>query len=457
MRNTVRGKIAKRVVRSLILTIVALSVVNLIYMSRHVLDAQEEEILIQTELCAEKINNWILNMSETVETVAAVEAHTGIFDEKTSKDIMDQLVNDNSELILAYVGTEDRQMAMSGGKKFPAGVDVRERVWYKAAKETGDTVVINPYVSATRTTLMLMTVAAPIYIDDEFVGACGVDASIDTIVEYLENATAKEGSYAFLIDSEGNIVGHPNNDYNPKVGHKTNAVSVMPDIKPLLKNPGSGIVTATDYLGNKMIYATEEVGNTGWIIGVAYPRGEYIAYVNRGIAICLFVAVFCLFFAAADVTTAIKRILLPLESVNPVMEKILKGDFTKIITFSKEEDEIGQLQNKMAEMVRQLSDIVNEQKYVLGEMAEGNLMVEDMDEFPGEMNEIAVSVNSIKSTFNDIISDIQFSAINLESYAMGINETEDIEEMKAIFGELAAEADALMEKTSKFKTTMKPD
>ena len=96
--------------------------------------------------------------------------------------------------------------------------------------------------------------------------------------------------------------------------------------------------------------------------------------------------------------------------------------------------------------------MVKKQKYVLGEMEKGNLVVENIEEFPGELNEIANSVNSIKETFNDIISDIQFSAINLQSFAMGINETSDLEEMRLVFEELSAEANILMEKTSRFIT-----
>ena len=85
-------------------------------------------------------------------------------------------------------------------------------------------------------------------------------------------------------------------------------------------------------------------------------------------------------------------------------------------------------------------------------MEKGNLAVEDIDDLPGELNEIATSVNSIKNTFNDIISYIQFSAINLQSFAMGINETSDLEEMRSVFEELSVEANALMDKTSKFIT-----
>ena len=130
----------------------------------------------------------------------------------------------------------------------------------------------------------------------------------------------------------------------------------------------------------------------------------------------------------------------------------MEGDFTTKLNFATANDEIGDLQNKLAVTLESLSKVIQEQKYVLSEMEKGNLVVENIDDFPGELNEIATSVNSIKESFNDIISDIQFSAINLQSFAMGINESSNLEEMRSVFEELSAEANALMEKTSKFTT-----
>ena len=96
--------------------------------------------------------------------------------------------------------------------------------------------------------------------------------------------------------------------------------------------------------------------------------------------------------------------------------------------------------------------MISQQKSMILEMEKGNLTVDDIPEFPGDLKDTSIALNSIKETFNDIISDIQFSAINLQSFAMGINETSDIEEMRAVFEELSAEANILMEKTNRFKT-----
>ncbi|MBO6284668.1 MAG: HAMP domain-containing protein [Pseudobutyrivibrio sp.] len=166
----------------------------------------------------------------------------------------------------------------------------------------------------------------------------------------------------------------------------------------------------------------------------------------------MIVALVCIVLALGDITVTIRNVLKPLDKINPAMDKIMEGDFTTKLNFATANDEIGDMQNKLAVTLESLSKVIQEQKYVLSEMEKGNLVVENIEDFPGELNEIATSVNSIKESFNDIISDIQFSAINLQSFAMGINESSDLEEMRSVFEELSAEANALMEKTSKFKT-----
>ena len=211
-------------------------------------------------------------------------------------------------------------------------------------------------------------------------------------------------------------------------------------------------ITAKDYTGTDMVYSVTKLHDSGWTVAVAYPEKAFLSHIDRGIRISIIVAIICALLAVGDITYTIRKVLKPLDKINPAMDRIMEGDFSTPIDFAMADDEIGDLQNKLAMSLAELSDIIHIQQHVLAEMEQGNLAVADMDEFPGEMNDISMSVNSIKAKFNDMISDIQFSAINLQSFAMEINETDDIEEIKAIFEELSAEANALMEKTSRFTT-----
>ena len=332
---------------------------------------------------------------------------------------------------------------MARGVDFAPGVDPRTRGWYQTAAKYGHTVVIDPYASATRPDVMMVTVATPVYWGTTMVGVVAVDADIDSVQQFVSTIDFEEGSYAFLLDSQNNIIVHPNTDYNPTADGIISAVDVMPELKSLLDAKGE-IVVAKDYTGTRMVYSVVKLEDSSWTVVVAYPEKAFLAVIDRGIRISLFVAIVCILLAIGDMAYTIRKVLKPLDKINPAMDKIMAGDFTTKIDFASADDEIGDLQNTL--------DIIHKQKYVLSEMEKGNLTVEDIDELPGELNEISQSVNSIKDTLNDMISDIQFSAINLQSFAMGINETSDLEEMRSVFEELSAEANALMDKTSRFIT-----
>ncbi len=450
--KSIRRKLTRRIVVALVITISALSIVNLLYMARRVTEEQYKELELATKLCSNQIDSWIGDMksitNDTADSLSALET----IDKETVETLINKIAYIHGDLYFVYLGTEEGDIYMARGMKQAAGYDPRKRNWYMQAKAAGHTIVTDPYISAARPDVMLATVATPVYFGTTMVGVVAVDTDIATINSYVESIDFKNGAYGFLIDSAGNVAAHENVDFLPTVEKSYSAKEVMPEVCDIIKRPGSEMVNAKDYNGERMVYYTERLKESKWVMGVAYPVSEIMAIIDRGIQICVLIAIICILVAAADMTAAIRKILLPIDRINPAMDKLMEGDFSAQIDITKEEDELGALQNRMKEYIEFMSELIDRQKYVLGEMEKGNLIVEDMSDYPGELNEISKSVNSIKEKFNDIISDIQFSAINLQSFAMGVNADSDYEEMKAVFEELSAEANILMEKTSKFKT-----
>ncbi|MBQ7147729.1 MAG: methyl-accepting chemotaxis protein [Pseudobutyrivibrio sp.] len=451
-KNSIIRKVVGRVIKALLVTVLALSVVNLIFMSRQLMKEVKTEVELVTVVSADKVDGWTSGLECITQDIA--DSLTGIesIDETTVKHILNEYAKHHDELYFLYVATEEGNMYMARGVQYAAGVDPRERAWYKAVKAAGHTIVTDPYMSATRKDVMLVTAATPIYFGTRMVGIVGVDADVHTINEYIEGLEFRDGAYGFLIDTQGNIIAHKNSEFLPTSEKVTNVSEAIPELVDIVQKPGSKLVKAKDYRGEEMLYSTTRLEDSKWTVGLAYPSKAVYKTLDRGIRICLFTALVCILFAAGDIRAAIKRMLKPIEKINPVLDGVIRGDFSVDLELTKEQDELGLLQQKLVLIIRRLGEIISEQKHVLGEMENGNLIVEDIETLPGELNEISMSVNSIKAAFNDIISDIQFSAINLQSYAMGINETTDLEEMKMIFEELSAEANALMDKTSRFIT-----
>lgn len=452
-KSTVRARVAKHVVIALLISIILVSAVNMIYMVRRISKGQERELSMTTELCASKVDAWTNELRGITVDLADTFRAQGGLEEKPVKAILNQIAATHPDFIFLYVATEQGNMYMARGVNYATGVDPRQRTWYQQAKDARKTIMTDPYISATRPDLMLATAATPIYINGELVGVVGVDADVSTINEYINSMDFDNGSYGFLLDSQNNIVAHNYIDYQPTVQKVFNATEVMPELQEILETqPQEGLVEGVDYKKDNVVYSVAKLSLCDWKIGIAYSQRLLYKTLDRGIRISLFIAILCIFLAAGDMTFSIKRILKPIEKINPAIDRILAGDFSTSLNISKKQDELGEVQDKLSAMISMLSKMVEDQKHIILEMEKGNLTVEDMPELPGDMKEVSQAVNSIKETFNDIISDIQFSAINLQSFAMGINETSDLEEMRMVFEELSAEANILMEKTSRFIT-----
>lgn len=115
--------------------------------------------------------------------------------------------------------------------------------------------------------------------------------------------------------------------------------------------------------------------------------------------------------AAAFIARSISR---PIIRVKNVLSGMADGDLSKHIEKTGRKDELGILQNSAASLTNTLSQILGEAAYILESMAAYDLTAADMKEYPGEFNNLAVSINSIKSILKNMIINIQTSSVNVE-------------------------------------------
>ena len=451
-RKTIVNRISNRVALALIISITFLTIFDVIYMGKSIMNEQMTELDLATRLISDQVDDFTADMMTVTEDMASSLTALGAIDDVTVRGVIDRVTLNHPEYYYVYFADKLGNITMARGVEFAPGVDPRERVWYKSAEAAGHSVVIDPYISATSPDVIMSTVATPVYWGSMMVGVVAVDANIQTIKDFMDTIDFENGAYGFLLDSQGNYIVHPKEEFNPTTEKVVNIDEVRPELRKALDKAGNDFVYSKDYRGVDMVFYAADLETSKWTVVVAYPRKNVLNVVYRGVLIALIVALLSMLIALIDIRRMIRSILSPIGKIGPAMERIINGDFTTKLNFATHDDEIGDLQNTMAMLIADLSDIIEAEKHVLGEMERGNLTVEDIDELPGDLNEISKAVNSIKESFNDIISDIQFSAINLQSFAMGINETSDLDDMRMVFEKLSAEANALMDKTSRFNT-----
>ncbi len=143
----------------------------------------------------------------------------------------------------------------------------------------------------------------------------------------------------------------------------------------------------------------------------------------------------------------------PIGQIMDTMQHANEGDFSHRLDFSMSQNELGELQNAVSNFVGILSAVTEDERYILGEIAQGNLTTEDMEDMPGEFAEIAESVNAIKSAMTTLVKDMEYTAIELQDTAMGFSPQMSAEQLLVMSEELSAIAAELMEKAGSYTTS----
>lgn len=260
-----------------------------------------------------------------------------------------------------------------------------------------------------------VSIAAPIVNDRGTTkGVVYFRLDTDFILDIIESISVSENSYAYLLDSEGNIITHPNEELilNFNVADKANGLGSIA-AKMISAEAGSG-----DYLynGQKTLCAFSTIDNTdGWTMVIATPETDYSVAMNRIINVAMiigFIAIIIVFVVAAMMANYISK---PMNVVKDVLTGVAEGNLNATIPEAKGSDEIAVLQNTAKMLVEMLQSIIGQTNNVLGSIAKGDLRIADMDHYPGEYDSLASSVNSIKFTLNKLIAEIQNAALGVDT------------------------------------------
>ena len=119
------------------------------------------------------------------------------------------------EMSACYLANPYREHAVTMNNGWVPEPDYRveQRPWYIETERSGNGYSISaPYYDA-QTGLYCITFSRIVYSKDgEFIGIFAIDCYVDKLINVLDDSYTNDG-YAFLIDPDGNIINHPNKEY----------------------------------------------------------------------------------------------------------------------------------------------------------------------------------------------------------------------------------------------------
>ncbi|MDP9836511.1 methyl-accepting chemotaxis protein [Neorhizobium huautlense] len=300
-----------------------------------VADSVEHNIESSGKQAAQSIANWLNGRVMLTDNVAK-----GM--EQAADDDAKLLILQNdvlkSQFLSTYFG------AAADGKYIewpmtgvPAGYDPRKRPWYQAAANSGQSILTEPYISAS-TNKLNVTAAVPVKVNGQIVGVTGSDFSLESLVAAIKSIDAGPKGYAFLVNKSGKVLIHP----DEKMVDKTLSDLFQGSVPPM-----STAVSETASAGEtKLVSFLPIAGLPGAEWSVGFVVDEQTAYASIGefriaatIATLLGVAAMIGFLATLLSSLVVK----PVTHMTAAMEELANGHLNVAIPGEKRTDQIGSM------------------------------------------------------------------------------------------------------------------
>lgn len=321
------------------------------------------------------------------------------------------------------MGTDGTVVAASADNYI--GVEIPDRDYFIAAME-GNTNVGMPSVNRV-TGELFVGLGTPV--TDEtgnIVGAVAPLLNLSFLRDLILSARIGETGYAFMVDSNGLIIAHP--DETLIMETNINELAGMEEIARRTAANETGI---DNYIfdGIDKTAGFSAVPTTGWSIVLSLPDIEFLAPVVAVrnlvliIGVAAFVAAMLLFIFFA------RSISQPLRRAVTFAGQVAEGDLT--VSFEhKQNDEVGELATALRNMIQNLQRIVGDIQTASDQVSSGSHQMSSASEQLSQgATEQASSVEEVSSSMEEMKSNISQNADNAtETEKIALNAAQQAEQ-----------------------------
>lgn len=249
-----------------------------------------------------------------------------------------------------------------------------EQEWYTQPMKSGHPCWIGPLKNTDTEGGAIISFCLPIYNrDGARVGVLGVDIALQQLSQIVLAVKPSPNSYCTLLGSDGSYIVHPD---STKLMHETVYSYYKESDNQSIKEAVAAMVTGqTGYKEfqqngkdwfvfykpfNRSVLPGRSMEKLNWSAGIVYPEDDIFGQYNRMLYVVVAISLTGLFMLLVLCQWFTHRRLLPLRMLTKSAQRIAEGDYNDPIPDSKQEDEIGQLQEQFQQMQQSLATHVNE-------------------------------------------------------------------------------------------------
>ncbi|SFC58493.1 methyl-accepting chemotaxis protein [Pseudoalteromonas denitrificans] len=377
-------------------------------------------------LLAKNIDNWLEGKSSQINLIKSIIEEN--FSKKNYQTGLDnQALKNDFLLMFGTLATETHLRSNNPNRQNPPGVNFQDKPWYKLAKSQKEVIFTAPYFDAA-TQELLLSIVAPVIDSNNFKGVIGGDLSLDTIAKSLNTINFDNTGLAFITDSNGNIISHPNAKLNNK--NTKSIYKQSPD-------NNSKLITIEHQGVTKLIYFYPLARKPGmnWYLGIVLDKSKVYQSLSdltwRTFLFAIISIALCIFI----LRKLVKNLLTPLNELENAIANIASGggDLTQRLTV-KNDDECGAVANNFNVFLTTMQQLITDIKH------KASLVVNNSDttkqlstESSEQLNHqaslvecLATAMNQMSATSSDIASSAQDAANSITAVNQQADDGKDL-------------------------------
>lgn len=305
--------------------------------------------------------NYMENISSMLAENSDVQKFlfgSGVQAEEAGEQLMSQfatVLNSRSDIYnLGILQANGKALFNKGNSYINSYVDISQLAWYKEAVENKDSICLSSahvqhVISGERPWVITLSRYIPDQTGKKEGGVLFVDLNYSAIRKLCDDSSVGKKGYIFIIDKEGNIVYHPQQQQLYNELQTENIEEVMNCTSDYLEL-GKG--------DSKKLYTVSRSEKTGWTVVSCSYTSELLKRSNQAQELYMLMAVILVAIALIISSIVSKGITRPIHKLQSSMALIQEGDFQAGNVEVDSRNEIGSLTETFNVMTQKIQELM---------------------------------------------------------------------------------------------------
>lgn len=372
-----------------LISLAIVSAVSYLISYQLVFDSTTSNLEMASKRYSNEIDDWLMTQMNSLNSIGQDAGFNSDYydDEHLSAMLRQKLKLAGGQVLDYYIGFSDKRLLSGTGWQPSADYDCTKRDWYVQAMSRKGMVVTPPYVDSD-SKRMVVTISEPLVMKGRTVGVLAVDITVDYLVKMVNSIKVSNGSYAFLIDSQKNIMTYPEPSFLPTDNVLFRIDKVLGGrFAPLAEQIDSGkykLIKLPDYDGRTKYFYLSEINPTGWTLGFSIPTSVITDNLHTLLIGFAIACVISISFSMLILFFLLSGLLRPVLHLTKVVKQFGEKnmDARSEIVSGDEIGELGRSFNSMADTIQNYSlTLENKVLERTRELNEKNAKIQDSIEY----------------------------------------------------------------------------